>query len=96
MKNGFGLMHLHKFLSIPFLQLQVGSPSLPFLNKPFRLLSLTTGLFPPNSLFPSLPPFPSLQQETLLQQLQVNREQMLSAMEELDAARVSEDQNYGL
>ena len=23
MKNGFGLMHLHKFLSIPFLQLQV-------------------------------------------------------------------------
>ena len=24
MKDGFGLMHLHKFLSIPFLQLQVG------------------------------------------------------------------------
>ena len=23
MKDGFGLMHLHKFLSIPFLQLQV-------------------------------------------------------------------------
>ena len=23
MKNGFGLVHLHKFLSIPFLQLQV-------------------------------------------------------------------------
>ena len=24
MKNGFGLTHLHKFLSVPFLQLQVG------------------------------------------------------------------------
>ena len=23
MKNGFGLMHLHKFLSVPFLHLQV-------------------------------------------------------------------------
>jgi len=23
LKNGFGLMHLHKFLSVPFLQLQV-------------------------------------------------------------------------
>lgn len=57
MKNGFGLMHLHKFLSIPFLQLQ---------------------------------------QETLLQQLQVNREQTLAALEELDAARGSEDQNYTL
>ena len=26
MKNGFGLMHLHKFLSVPFLQLQVSQP----------------------------------------------------------------------
>ena len=36
------------------------------------------------------------QQETLLQQLKVNREQTLAAMEELDAARATEDQNYTL
>lgn len=57
MKDGYGLMHLHKFLSVPFLQLQ---------------------------------------QEALLQQLQVNREQMLGATEELNSASGTEDQNYEL
>ncbi|XP_064394924.1 rab-like protein 6 [Halichondria panicea] len=57
MKNGFGLTHLHKFLSVPFLQLQ---------------------------------------QETLLQQLQGNREQTLAAKEELDSASKSDDQNYDM
>ena len=37
-----------------------------------------------------------MQQETLLQQLQVNREQTLAAREELDSAHRTDDQNYDL
>lgn len=37
-----------------------------------------------------------MQQETLLQQLQVNREQMLAAREELNSAHLTEDQRYDL
>ncbi|KAL5483738.1 hypothetical protein EMCRGX_G020149, partial [Ephydatia muelleri] len=57
MRDAFGLMHLYKFLSIPFLHLQ---------------------------------------QEALLQQLKSNREQVLAANEELEAASKAEDQNYEL
>ena len=141
MKNGFGLMHLHKFLSIPFLQLQVPlPPCLPLLSTSlhcphsfslgqFHLSLLPPSLFsflppslppsftsflplppslppplppsPPPSLPPSLPPPPSppsfsSQQEMLLQQLQVNREQMLAAQDELTSAASSEDQNYSM
>ena len=38
----------------------------------------------------------SPQQETLLQQLQVNREQTLAAKEELDGAGKTEDQSYDM
>ena len=38
----------------------------------------------------------TLQQEMLLQQLQVNREQMMAATDELFSASNSEDQNYDM
>ena len=56
MKNGFGLMHLHKFLSIPFLQLQVPlPPCLPLLSTSLHCPhSFSLGQFHPSLLPPSL------------------------------------------
>ena len=80
MKNGFGLMHLHKFLSVPFLQLQVSHTHQKlYAQAPYKCMYIV-----------------HIQQETLLQQLQVNREQTLAAHEELDSAHRTEDQNYDL
>ena len=38
MKNGYGLMHLHKFLSVPFLQLQVGVHTHTHTHTHYRLV----------------------------------------------------------
>ena len=122
MKNAFGLMHLHKFLSIPFLQLQVYiivniiSPAeLPQYNYSSvaehssreRSVSARGCYFFPkigclglcwiwkvsdnimNCVF-------FLQQDMLLQQIQVSREQMMAARDELSTASTTEDQNYDM
>ena len=105
MKDGFGLMHLHKFLSIPFLQLQVGGREEGREREGGREGGREEGgrgeggregRGREGGREDDMTIHAHTQQETLLHQLKVNREQMLEASEELNTAVQSEDQNYDL
>ena len=101
MKDGFGLMHLHKFLSIPFLQLQVGGREEGREREGGREGGEREGGREEGGRGEGgreddMTIHAHTQQETLLHQLKVNREQMLAASEELNTAVQTEDQNYDL